>query len=76
MHVDDAAGRGLLSAVAFFKDTIQAAVIERENPLLLGFDGQEGIIGFLVGVGSFLFHLRMRNYEEKTALTSTKIDFA
>ena len=25
--------------------------------LLLGFLGQEGFVGFLVGVGSFLFHL-------------------
>ena len=57
MSVDNAAGRGLLGAVAFFKDTIQDAVIERDNPLLLGFLGQEGFIGFLVGVGSFLFHL-------------------
>ena len=58
MHVDDAAGRGLLGAVAFFQDFIQDAVIEDDNPLLLGLDGQEGFIGFLVGVGSFLFHRR------------------
>lgn len=67
MHVDDAAGRGLLGAVAFFQDFIQDAVIERDNPLLLGFDCQEGFIGFLVGVGSFLFHLYHIDFLELVA---------
>ena len=62
MSVDNAAGRGLLGAVAFFQDAVHHAVVKGDNPLLLGFNCQEGFIGFLVGVGSFLFHLRMRIY--------------
>ena len=43
-------------AVTFFQDTVHYAVIQHNNPLLLGFLGQEGFIGLLVRVGSFLFH--------------------
>ena len=42
---------------------IKDAVVKGNNPLLLGFLGQEDFIGFLVGVGSFLLHLKMRIYD-------------